>query len=148
LPAGGDMIAAMADIVETLSRVPMFTGVKAKELKRLAKGMAERTFDEGETITTEGQSGVGFFVIEDGNATVSLRGEVVRTLGPGDHFGEIALIDQGPRSATVVATTDLRCRGMTSWEFRPFVQSHPEVAWPLLENLVGRLRESEERRGE
>jgi CRP-like cAMP-binding protein len=142
------MIAAMADIVETLSRVPMFTGVKAKELKRLAKGMAERTFDEGETITTEGQSGVGFFVIEDGNATVSLRGEVVRTLGPGDHFGEIALIDQGPRSATVVATTDLRCRGMTSWEFRPFVQSHPEVAWPLLENLVGRLRESEERRGE
>jgi len=135
----------MADLVETLNRVPLFAGVKSKELKRLAKGMAERTFSEGEKITTEGESGVGFFVIEDGNATVSRRGEVVRTLGPGDHFGEIALIDMGPRSATVVATTDLRCRGMTSWEFRPFVQSHPEVAWPLLENLVGRLRDAEER---
>jgi CRP-like cAMP-binding protein len=138
----------MADLVETLGRVPMFTGMKEKELKRLAKAMAERTFDEGETITTEGQSGVGFFVIEDGNASVSLRGEVVNTLGPGDHFGEIALIDKGPRSATVVASTDLRCRGMTSWEFRPFVQSHPEVAWPLLEHLVGRLRDAEERREE
>jgi CRP-like cAMP-binding protein len=136
----------MADLVETLGRVPMFAGVESKELKRLAKQMGERTFNEGETITTEGESGVGFFVIEDGNATVSLRGEEVQTLGPGDHFGEIALIDNGPRTATVVATTDLRCRGMTSWEFRPFVQSHPEVAWPLLENLVGRLRDSEERR--
>jgi CRP/FNR family transcriptional regulator len=137
----------MADLVQNLSRVPMFAGVKAKELKRLAKGMAERTFKEGDEITTEGESGVGFFVIEDGNATVTLKGEVVNTLGPGDHFGEIALIDQGPRSATVVAATDLRCRGMTSWEFRPFVQSHPEVAWPLLEHLVGRLREAEERGG-
>ena len=134
----------MPDLVEALSQVPMFNGVKAKELTRLAKGMAEHTFDEGHTITTEGESGVGFFVIEDGNATVSRRGEVVGTLGPGDHFGEIALIDKGPRSATVVASTELRCRGMTSWEFRPFVQSHPEVAWPLLEHLVGRLREAED----
>jgi CRP-like cAMP-binding protein len=134
----------MADLVEALSRVPMFTGVKAKELTRLAKGMAERTFDEGDTITTEGESGLGFFVIEDGSATVIRRGEVISTLGPGDHFGEIALIDKGPRSATVVASTELRCRGMTSWEFRPFVQSHPEVAWPLLEHLVGRLREAED----
>src|SRR6266545_5422130 len=134
----------MADLVESLKRVSLFSGVRDKELGRLAKVMRESRFNEGETITTEGQSGVGFFVIEDGNATVSLRGEVVRTLGPGDHFGEIALIDEGPRSATVIATTDLRCRGMTSWEFRPFVQSHPEVAWPLLESLVGRLREAEE----
>jgi CRP/FNR family transcriptional regulator len=69
----------------------------------------------------------------------------VGTLGPGDYFGEIALIDNGPRSATIVATTDLRCRGMTAWEFRPFVQEHPEMAWHLLESLVARLREAEER---
>jgi CRP/FNR family transcriptional regulator, cyclic AMP receptor protein len=137
----------MAELVQNLSRVPMFAGMKEKELKRLAKGMAERTFKEGDEIATEGESGVGFFVIEDGNATVTLKGEVVNTLGPGDHFGEIALIDRGPRTATVVAATELRCRGMTSWEFRPFVQSHPEVAWPLLEHLVGRLREAEERGG-
>jgi CRP-like cAMP-binding protein len=135
----------MADIVDSLGRVPLFAGVKGRELGRLAKVMRESTFAEGETITTEGESGVGFFVIEEGNATVSLKGEILRTLKPGDHFGEIALIDEGPRSATVMASTDLRCRGMAAWEFKAFVQEHPEVAWPMLETLVGRLREAEGR---
>jgi CRP-like cAMP-binding protein len=137
----------VTDVVESLKGVPLFAGVKDRELKRLAKVMRESRFAEGKTITTEGHSGVGFFVIEHGNATVSLRGDIVRTLGPGDHFGEIALIDEGPRSATVVATTDLRCRGMAAWEFRSFVQEHPEVAWPLLETLAARLREAEDRAG-
>jgi CRP-like cAMP-binding protein len=135
----------MADVVETLKRVPLFAGVKGRDLGRLAKVMSERTFAEGEAITTEGQSGVGFFVIEHGNATVSLKGEILRTLGPGDHIGEIALIDEGPRSATVTATTDLSCRGMAAWEFRSFVQEHPEVAWPLLQTLAARFREAEGR---
>ena len=136
----------MADeLVESLKRVPIFAGVRDKELGRLVKAMRDSRFNEGEVITTEGRSGVGFFLIEDGNATVSLRGEIVRTLGPGDHFGEIALIDEGPRSATVTASTDLRCRGLAAWEFKSFVQEHPEVAWPLLETLASRLRDSEER---
>ena len=135
----------MADeLVESLKRVPIFAGVRDKELGRLVKAMRESRFNEGEVITTEGRSGVGFFLIEDGNATVSLRGEIVRTLGPGDHFGEIALIDEGPRSATVTASTDLRCRGLAAWEFKSFVQEHPEVAWPLLETLASRLRDAEE----
>src|SRR5882757_2363899 len=124
-------------------RVPIFAGVRDKELGRLVKAMRDSRFNEGEVITTEGRSGVGFFLIEHGNATVSLRGEIVRTLGPGDHFGEIALIDEGPRSATVTATTDLRCRGLAAWEFKSFVQEHPEVAWPLLETLASRLRDAE-----
>ena len=136
----------MADeLVESLKRVPIFAGVRDKELGRLVKTMRDSRFNEGEVITTEGRSGVGFFLIEDGNATVSLRGEIVRTLGPGDHFGEIALIDEGPRSATVTASTDLRCRGLAAWEFKSFVQEHPEVAWPLLETLASRLRDAEER---
>src|SRR5215213_3784982 len=139
------MIGAMADVVESLKSVPLFAGVGDRELGRLAKVMRESRFNEGEAITTEGRSGVGFFLIEHGNATVSLRGEIVRTLGPGDHFGEIALIDEGPRSATVTPTTDLRCRGMAAWEFRAFVQEHPEVAWPLLQTLASRLREAEDR---
>jgi CRP/FNR family transcriptional regulator, cyclic AMP receptor protein len=139
------MIGAMADLVESLKSVPLFAGVRDKELGRLAKAMRESRFNEGDAITTEGRSGVGFFLIEDGNATVSLRGEIVRTLGPGDHFGEIALIDEGPRSASVTATTDLRCRGLAAWEFKAFVQEHPEVAWPLLETLASRLRDAEER---
>jgi CRP-like cAMP-binding protein len=134
----------MADVEETLSRIPLFSGIKPKDLKRLEKRMTERSFNEGDEITTQGESGIGFFVIEEGNATVSVDGNIVRTLGPGEHFGEVALIDSGPRSATVVATTDLRCRGMSAWEFRPFVEEHPDVAWALLETLVGRLREAEE----
>ena len=133
----------MAETEETLRRVPLFSGVKPKELKKLDRRMTERTFNEGDAITTEGHSGIGFFVIEDGNATVSIGGKIIRTLGPGEHFGEVALIDSGPRSATVVATTDLRCRAMSAWEFKPFVEEHPEVAWALLETLVGRLREAE-----
>jgi CRP-like cAMP-binding protein len=133
----------MADVEETLTRVPLFSAVKPKDLKKLGKRMTERSFSEGDTVTAEGKSGLGFFVIEDGNATVSVGGRIIRTLGPGEHFGEVALIDSGPRSATIIATTDLTCRGMSAWEFRPFVEEHPEVAWALLETLVGRLREAE-----
>jgi CRP/FNR family cyclic AMP-dependent transcriptional regulator len=135
----------MADFAETLSGVPLFAQLSSKDCGRLAERMKDRTFNEGETITEQGKSGLGFFVIVQGNATVSIGGEVVRTLGPDDWFGEIALIDDGPRTATIVAGTDLHCRGLTAWEFRPFVQEHPEVAWPLLETLAGRLRESEAR---
>jgi CRP/FNR family transcriptional regulator len=135
----------MADVVQSLKGVPLFSGVRDRELKRLANVMRESRFNEGDAITTEGRSGIGFFVIEEGNASVSLHGEIIRTLGPGDHFGEIALIDEGPRSATVTASTDLRCRGMAAWEFRSFVQEHPEVAWPLLQTLVSRLREAQDR---
>jgi CRP/FNR family cyclic AMP-dependent transcriptional regulator len=132
----------MAEMDETLARIPLFSGIKPKELKKLGKRMTERGFNEGDEITREGESGIGFFVIEEGNASVSVGGEIVRTLGPGEHFGEIALIDSGPRSATIIAGTDLRCRGMSAWEFRPFVEEHPEVAWALLETLVSRLREA------
>ena len=135
----------MADLEQTLGAVPLFQGVKPKELKKLANRMQERSFNEGDEITTEGKSGVGFFLIEDGNATVSIDGGIVRTLGPGDYFGDIALIDSGPRSATIVATTDLRCQGLTAWEFRPFIEEHPEVAWAMLETLASRLRDAEQR---
>ena len=128
---------------ETLGRVPLFSGVKPKELKKLGKRMTERLFSEGDTITAEGESGLGFFVIEEGNATVSRNGKIVRNLGPGDFFGEIALIDEGPRSAIVVASTDMRCHGMAAWEFKAFVEEHPDVAWALLQTLVERLRAAE-----
>jgi CRP/FNR family transcriptional regulator, cyclic AMP receptor protein len=135
----------MAAVEDTLGRVPLFARVKPKDLKKLGKRMSERSFAEGDTITTQGESGLGFFVIEEGDATVSRDGEIIRNLGPGEYFGEVALIDSGPRSATVVASTDLRCRGMTAWEFKPFIEEHPDVAWGLLEMLVGRLRDAESR---
>jgi CRP-like cAMP-binding protein len=135
----------MADPAEALSRVPLFAGIGRRELKRLSERMSARTFREGEVAVEEGRGGAGFWLIEDGEGAVSVQGKVVRTLGPGDYFGEIALIDEGPRSATVTAATDMRCRGMAAWEFRPFVVEHPEVAWTILQTLAARLREVETR---
>jgi CRP-like cAMP-binding protein len=130
---------------ETLAKVPLFARLKPRELERLAKRMSERRWSEGDVVITEGKGGIGFWVIEDGNATVSVRGKSVGTLGPGDHFGEIALLDDGPRSATVTAATDLRCQGIVAWEFGPFVQENPEVAWPMLQTLAARVRDAEAR---
>src|SRR5436190_24178457 len=135
----------MADRVEALSRVPLFAGVGRKELKRLADRMSPRTFTEGEIAIEEGRGGAGFWLIEEGDATVSIGGDIVRNLGPGDYFGEVALLDDGPRSATVTAGTDMRCAGMAAWEFRPFVLEHPEVALTMLQTLARRLREAEAR---
>ncbi|MBW3592478.1 MAG: cyclic nucleotide-binding domain-containing protein [Actinobacteria bacterium] len=126
--------------VETLRNVPLFADFGPKELERLAREFKERTFAEGSSVTREGSTGTGFFVIAEGNADVHVGGERTGTLGPGDHFGEIALIDDLPRSATITAATDLRCYGLTSWEFRPFVEEHPQVAWTLLQTLARRLR--------
>jgi CRP/FNR family cyclic AMP-dependent transcriptional regulator len=133
------------DLVSTLRTVPLFSGLSDKDVKRLANSLSERTFPAGHEIAVEGKEGVGFFVIESGEVSVSRGGEHIRKLGPGDYFGEMAVIDQGPRSASVVAESEVRCRGMTAWSFRPFVESHGEVAWPLLEALVKRLREAEVR---
>lgn len=135
----------MSDVVDLLSRVPLFAGVERKQLSKLADRMSERTFGEGETAIEEGRGGAGFWLIESGDASVSIAGSPVRTLGAGDYFGEIALIDDGPRSATVIAATDLRCRGIAAWEFKGFITEHPEAAWPIMETLAKRLREAEAR---
>ena len=135
----------MSDPAEMLSKVPLFAGVDRKPLARLVEQMSERTFAEGETAVEEGRGGAGFWLIESGDANVSIGGEQVRTLGAGDYFGEIALIDDGPRSATVVAATDLRCRGIAAWEFKGFITEHPEAAWPIMVTLAKRLREAEAR---
>jgi len=130
-----------SETAETLRKVTLFAGLDKKSLERLAKQMKERTFREGASVTAQGEHGVGFFVIAEGSATVSIDGDVKATLGPGDYFGEMALILKGgTRSATVTAVTDLRCLGMTPWEFKPFVAEHPEVAWALLQTLTRRLQ--------
>ena len=101
--------------------------------------MKSRSLEPGESIAVEGEQGVGFFVIETGTARVTIGGEERRTLGPGDYFGEIALISKAARSATVTAETPVRCWGLTSWEFRPIVQDNATVAWSLLESLAKML---------
>jgi CRP-like cAMP-binding protein len=130
-------MSAMAD---ALQRVPLFSELSSRDRRRLAGAMHERTFTDGESVMSEGEGGVGFFVILDGRASVTRGGEVAGELGAGDYFGEMALIDGDHRAATVCATGDLRCAAMTQWQFRPFVKEHPDVAWALLTTLVKRVR--------
>ena len=126
--------------VELLQRVPLFAGLEPRELERLSGSFKERTFSAGEPVAAEGEGGAGFFVIESGEASVTVRGGERDKLGPGDYFGEIALIDEGARSATVTADSELRCYGLTSWEFRPLVEGNAGIAWKLLETMAKRLR--------
>ena len=105
--------------------------------------MKERTFNEGDTIAKEGQSGIGFFIIGEGEAAVSVGGEERATLGHGDYFGEIALIDDGARTATITAKTPLKCYGITSWEFRPLVEQNAKLAWKMMQTMAARLREAQ-----
>ena len=121
--------------VELLQRVPLFSDLDRKELERIAASMKERTFSAGDTVTAEGSSGVGFFVIESGNAVVTIGGEERRRLGAGDYFGEVALLNESARTATITAESDLKCYGLTSWEFRPLVETHGSIAWKLLQAM-------------
>jgi CRP/FNR family transcriptional regulator, cyclic AMP receptor protein len=125
--------------VEVLQRVPLFAGLERKELESIAGRMRERTFPEGQTVTEQGAGGAGFFVVESGEAQVSVDGVRRGTIGPGDYFGEIALLTGSERTATIVATTDLHCYGMTPWDFRPLVEGNPQIAWKLLQSMAEKL---------
>lgn len=103
--------------------------------------MKERTYKAGETVVVEGEGGVGFFVIDSGTATVSVGGEEKRKLGSGDYFGEVALVGETDRTATVTANDDLRCYGLTAWAFRPIVEENASVAWKLLQSMGKLLRD-------
>jgi len=138
------MLLAMAEAPhELLRRVPLFSDLDDRELKQVATSMKERTFRSGDAVTEEGKGGVGFFVIAEGSAKVSVGGSQVRELGRGDYFGEVGLIADVDRTATITADGDLRCFGMTSWDFRPLVESNASIAWKMLQVMAARLREAQ-----
>lgn len=130
---------------EILAKVPLFSMLPKKELAMLAREAHDRTFPAGTVLTEEKELGVTFGVIAEGQAVVSVHGRAVRSLGPGDYFGEMALIDHSYVSATITAETELRVLLFTAWVFRPFALEHPEAAWALLEMMVQRVREAEAR---
>lgn len=125
--------------------VPLFSGLDDKTIDRLAGEFIERHFDTGQQIATEGVEGLNFFIVDRGEAEVSVRGNVVGKLGAGDAFGEVALVDKSARTATITVTSPLVCFALPVWSFRPFVESRPELAWKLLEMLAARLRTAESR---
>jgi CRP/FNR family transcriptional regulator len=126
---------------ETLKKVPLFAGLDNRELQAIASSMRERRYKAGDTVTQEGAGGVGFFIVEEGEAEVSVAGETKPwTVGPGDYFGEIALINESPRTATLTAKTDMRCYGMTPWDFRPLVETNSTIAWKLLTAMADKMK--------
>jgi CRP/FNR family transcriptional regulator len=128
---------------EVLKKVSLFSGLDNKEAKKLAPLFKEREFSAGEAMAEEGKHGIGFFVIESGSAKVTAHGEERTTLGPGSYFGEIALIDDGPRTATVTAESDVKAHVLVAWDFRPIVKEDPDLAWGLLQGVAGILRARE-----
>ena len=128
---------ASADV---LKKVPLFADLDDRELEQIAGSMRERTFNAGDTVTQEGAGGAGFFIVESGEAEVTVEGRPRGTIGPGDYFGEIALLTGSDRTATITATSDLHCYGMTPWDFRPLVESNSNIAWKLLTAMAEKLR--------
>jgi CRP/FNR family transcriptional regulator, cyclic AMP receptor protein len=134
--------------IEIMRRVSLFEGLSDRELTAVAGATKERRYDTGDTIVSEGETGVGFFVIADGTARVEAHGERLATLKPGGSFGEVALLDDGGRrSATVIAESPMRAFGLTAWQFTPLLEQHPALAVKIAKSLARKLREAEERAG-
>jgi len=126
--------------VDVLKRVPLFAGLDNRELEQIAATMRERRFSSGDTVTEEGAGGAGFFVVESGEAEVSVEGQLRGAIHAGDYFGEIALLTGSDRTATITAKTDMVCWGMTPWDFRPLVESNSTIAWKLLTAMADKLK--------
>jgi len=133
-------MAGSTVMTEWLRRVPLFSACSTRELRAIATAVKDVRHPRGAVIATEGDPGLGLFVIVDGEAEVTIGGKRMAILRPGDFFGEIALLDGGPRSATVTARSDIRLLGLTEWVFRGLLQEHPSIAVKTLEAMAGRLR--------
>ena len=132
--------------VDALKEVPLLSCLSQRELKRVARKVREQSFAPGTTVIREGKmSGVGFFIVVEGEAEVSAGGAGLGRLHPGDHFGELALIGKRARTATVTAVTPLTCLFMATWDLEELVKSSPETAWKLLRHVVDLLAAERER---
>ena len=130
------------ETAELLSKVPIFSELSRKELEGIAGAVKEVTHQPGAVLAREGESGIGFFLIVDGTARADVGGRPRTRMGPGDFFGEISLLDGGPRTATVVAETPVTTLGLTQWVFKSLVEHNPSIASKLLKVMASRLRSS------
>jgi CRP-like cAMP-binding protein len=125
-----------------LQEVPLFETVPKRQIRKIAALTRERRYHRGTTIVRAGERGDDFFLILEGSATVARRRGLSRIkLGPGSYFGELALIDGGPRSATVVADTEVRCLRLARAPFQRLLRTEAEVAFALLREFAARIRE-------
>jgi CRP-like cAMP-binding protein len=138
----------MSDSKETsafLANVPLFRGLKKRQLQRLSKQFVSRDYDAGQAIVTQDKGGEGFFIITAGSAE-AIREQTdgtktqVNTFGPTDFFGELALLDDGLRTASVVATDQTQCLALTRWDFVAVLKEDADMAIVILEELAKRFR--------
>ena len=128
--------------IEVLRRVPLFADLTADEVAQIGRLFKQRRFAAGETVIQEGSGGAALYVIESGEAKVLLDQKEHSTLKAGDYFGEIAMFDEGPRMASIVASTPLVCYGLTYWDFRPLVEANGVIGWKLLQRMAQMMRAS------
>jgi CRP/FNR family transcriptional regulator len=138
-------MASIKEIVEFLHKVPLLQGLNNRQLERLAKRFVERDYPAGKAIVTQGQGGEGFFIVLSGHAeAVRQKADgtqaVVNKFGPGDFFGELALLDDGLRTATVSATEPVKCLVLTRWDFLGTLKEDAEMAVDVLQELAKRFR--------
>jgi CRP-like cAMP-binding protein len=130
----------MPDVTEQLQAVPLFSELNQRQLKRISRDFRDRRFKAGTSIVRQNEmSGIGFFIITEGEASVLVDDREVAWIGPGKHFGELALISESVRTATVTARTPLRCLEITFWDFRRIAKDNPDIAWKLLQYVSGLL---------
>jgi CRP/FNR family cyclic AMP-dependent transcriptional regulator len=129
--------------LDHLATVPLFSGLSKRELQEVARAADEIDVAEGSEIVSEGRTGHEFFLIIGGNAVVKRGGRRIATLGPGQYFGELAILDRGPRSATVVAASDMRLLVLGQREFSGLLETLPGIAAKLLRAMAQRLREAD-----
>jgi CRP/FNR family transcriptional regulator, cyclic AMP receptor protein len=128
------------DATSQLAKVPIFSECTKRELTIIGRAAKEVSHREGTVVAREGERGVGLFLILEGQCKVTIGGKTKAKLGPGDFFGEVALLDGGPRTATVTTLTAVRLVGITGWVFRGLLMEHPTIALKTLEAVAGRLR--------
>lgn len=127
-------------IIKMLERVPIFSGLTQKELRSIASSSKEKKFQAGQTMVSEGESGVGFFLIIEGRAEVRRGGKLLSRLEQGQFFGEMTLLDEQPRSADVVAVEPTRCLIFTVWDFHGMIRTYPKMAREIMKEMARRLR--------
>ena len=131
------------ELAQQLATVPLLADLDDRVRRRLAEVGKRRTYGADEVIVKEGSTGTALYIILSGRARVEREGQTLGELAPGDFFGELALIEEHPRSATVVAAAETDCLLFPAWEFTALLKEHPEVAVPIMRALISRLHRRE-----
>jgi CRP/FNR family cyclic AMP-dependent transcriptional regulator len=129
-------------LIAMLEKDPLWAGLDMKDLKAIVKVSEERKFQTGDIILGKGEGGVGFYLIMDGSVDIKSDSKTLAKLGPGQFFGEMAVLDNQPRSADVIAAEPSRCFVISEWSFKALISQNPRIALKMLQELVRRLRDA------